>query len=1192
MVPRGAAISTNQQHPSNVTRSFVHLHTHTEFSMLDGAARIPDAVAAAVNDGQPALGITDHGNMYGVLDFYKGCNQHGIKPIIGTEAYMALESREERPARRGRKLDDSGGDTDSGAKLYYHLTLLAENNAGYSNLLKLASRAFLEGYYYKPRMDWDLFAEHNEGLIATTGCLGSVVQQSLLKGDYQGALDRAARLQDIFGRDNLFVELQDHDIPAQKRCNPQLLEIAQTLKAPLLATNDCHYTHQHDAISHDALLCVQTGSQMSDPDRFKFHGDQHYLKSAREMRSLFSELPESCDNTLWIAERADVNIEFGNVYLPDFPLPPEFETDDDYLRHLAFEGAKKRWGNRLSDEIVDRLGYELRVISDMDFSAYFLITWDLIRHARDNNIRVGPGRGSAAGCAVAYCLQITDLDPIKYDLLFERFLNPGRKSMPDIDMDFDDRYRDEMIRYTAETYGREHVAQIITFSTIKARAAVRDAARVLGYPYAVGDKVAKAMPPLVMGRDTPLWACFDQNDQYVDGFKAASDLRQMYDSDPDVKRVVDVAKGLEGLRRQDSIHAAAVVITRDPLTEYLPIQRKPESGVAPEDAPVVTQFEMNGVEELGLLKMDFLGLRTLSIIDEALRLIETSTGTAVDIDAIPLDDEKTFRLLQAGDSLGVFQLESAPMRSLMRSLAPTVFDDVAALVALYRPGPMAANMHNDYADRKNGRKPIDLPHADLDEILTETYGLMIYQESVMRVAQRIAGYTLAEADDLRKACGKKDRKLIAEQRVKFVDGTVASGYDEQLGTRLFDIIEPFADYAFNKSHAFGYGLISYQTAFLKSNYRVQFMAAVLTGVKHNLDKAGVYLNDCRQANIVVEVPDINRSEVDFAAKDSRIPFGLSAVRNVGEGVVSPIVEERSCNGDYKDFYDFCERVPIAVLNKRSLEALIKAGAFESCGHSRQGLLGVAEQIVDQISNRRKEADMGIQTLFGELDANTDGFDEKIEIPDAEVDQKTMLAWEKEMLGLYVSSHPLYGVEASLRQATDCSIADAPNQPQRDDGKDAFLTLGGVVSNLQRKFTRAGDAMAVFELEDLQSSIEVTVFPRTMSEHGHQLDDDAVLLVGGRIDNRDDEPKFLANRLTYFEPKSGPSELRLTIPSHQVSDKLVTDLKTLLSEHPGDTAVFLHRGKQTVRLPDNFRVNPADGLAGELRVLLGPEAVLA
>lgn len=1159
--------------------------------MLDGAARVSDAVAAAARDGQPALGITDHGNMYGVLDFYKACHENGIKPVVGTEAYMALESREERPARRGRRMDDSGGDTDDGAKLYYHLTLLAENDTGYRNLLKLSSRAFLEGYYYKPRMDWDLFEQHSDGLIATTGCLGSVVQQALLKGNYQHALDRAARLQDIFGRDNLFIELQDHEIPEQRQCNPQLLEIAQTLNAPLLATNDLHYTTQHDAEAHDALLCVQTGSQMNDPDRFKFHGDQHYLKTANEMRDLFSELPESCDNTLWVAERADVNIEFGNVSLPRFPLPPEFATDNDYLQHLAFEGAKRRWGNQLSDQVVDRLGYELRVIADMEFSAYFLITWDLIRHARDNGIRVGPGRGSAAGCAVAYCLQITDLDPIKYDLLFERFLNPGRKSMPDIDMDFDDRYRDEMIRYTAETYGREHVAQIVTFSTIKARAAVRDAARVLGYPYAVGDKVAKAMPPLVMGRDTPLWACFDQEEQYVDGYKAAAELRQMYDTDPDVKRVVDVAKGLEGLRRQDSIHAAAVVITRDPLTEYLPIQRKPESGVDPQDAPVVTQFEMNGVEELGLLKMDFLGLRTLSIIDEALKLIQTTTGTAIDLEHIPLDDVGTFQLLQAGDSLGVFQLESSPMRSLMRSLNPTGFDDIAALVALYRPGPMAANMHNDYADRKNGRKPLDLPHNDLHDILDDTYGLMIYQESVMRVAQRVAGYTLAEADDLRKACGKKDRQLIAEQRLKFVEGTVASGYEEQLGTRLFDIIEPFADYAFNKSHAFGYGLISYQTAFLKANYRVEFMAAVLTGVKHNLDKAGIYLNDCRQAGIVVEVPDVNRSDVDFGSVDGRIPFGLSAVRNVGEGVVSPIVEERKANGPYEDFYDFCERVPTAVLNKRSLEALIKAGAFESCGHSRQGLLLVADQIVDQVVNRRREADMGIQTLFGELDDNAGGFDERVEVPADEVDEKTMLAWEKEMLGLYVSSHPLYGVDASLRRATDCVIADAPNQPPHEDGRDPFITLGGVVSNLQRKFTRGGDAMAVFDLEDLQSSIEVTVFPRTMAEHGHQLDDDAVLLVSGRIDTRDDEPKFVANRLNYFEAKGGPTELHLTVPSHQVSDKLVEQLKDLLSQHPGDTTVFLHLGKQVVQLPNNFRVDTNNGLAGELRVLLGPEAVL-
>ena len=639
--------------------------------MLDGAARVSEVVGAAASDGQPALGITDHGNMYGVLDFYKACKEHGIKPIIGTEAYMALESRDERPSRRGRKVDDSGGDTEGGAKLYYHLTLLAENNAGYKNLLKLSSRAYLEGYYYKPRMDWELFSEHSEGLIATTGCLGSVVQQALLQGDYKKALDRAARLQDIFGRDNLFVELQDHEIPEQKKCNPQLLEIARAIKAPLLATNDLHYTHQHDAVAHDALLCVQTASQMSDPNRFKFHGDQHYLKSAYEMRNLFDELPESCDNTLWIAERSDVNIEFGKVSLPHFPLPEGFETDDQYLEHLAFEGAKKRWGDRLPENVVDRIGYELRVISDMGFSAYFLITWDLIKHARDNNIRVGPGRGSAAGCAVAYSLRITDLDPIKYDLLFERFLNPGRSSMPDIDMDFDDRFRDEMIRYTAATYGREHVAQIITFSTIKARAAVRDAARVLGYPYVVGDKVAKAMPPLVMGRDTPLYACLDEHEKFKDGFKAASDLRQMYENDVDVKKVVDVAVGLEGLRRGDSIHAAAVVITKNPLTDYLPIQRKPEAGVAPEDAPVVTQYEMNGVEELGLLKMDFLGLRTLSIIDETLKLIKSSRGITVDIDNVTLDDQRTYQLLKAGDSLGVFQLESSPMRALMRSLAPT-----------------------------------------------------------------------------------------------------------------------------------------------------------------------------------------------------------------------------------------------------------------------------------------------------------------------------------------------------------------------------------------------------------------------------------------------------------------------------------------------------------------------------------------
>ncbi|MDP6867582.1 MAG: DNA polymerase III subunit alpha, partial [Acidimicrobiales bacterium] len=836
-----------------MTSGFTHLHVHSEFSMLDGAARVGDLVDAAAIDGQKALGITDHGNMYGILDFYRACLDRGVKPILGTEAYMAHDTRFERPSRRGR-VDDSGGETDGGRKLMYHLTLLAESDTGYRNLIQVASRAFLEGYYYKPRVDWDVLSEHAEGLIATTGCLGGHVLQALMRDDYDDARLKAARLQEIFGKDNLFIELQDQGIPEQHRTNPMLERLAVDLGAPLLATNDSHYTHRDDAKAHDALLCVQTGSLMSDPDRFRFSGEEHYLKSAAEMRHLFRDVPSACDNTLWIAERCNVEIEFGNPQLPDFPIPEEFDGADAYLEHLTFEGARKRWSDQLDDRVVERLAYELTTIREMGFSSYFLITWDLIRHARDRDIRVGPGRGSAAGCAVAYCLWITDLDPIEYDLLFERFLNPSRISMPDIDMDFDSRYRDEMIRYAAEKYGRDHVAQIVTFSQIKARAAVRDAARVLGYPYAVGDRIAKAMPPLIMGRDTPLAACLEETEKHADGFKMASDLRDMYTSDEDVKAVVDVAKGLEGLRRQDGIHAAAVVITREPLTDYLPIQRKPESGQDPEDAPVVTQYEMHGVEDLGLLKMDFLGLRNLDVITDTLVLIQRTTGALVDIDAVDLEDGPTYEMLSRGDSIGVFQLESGPMRSLMRSLAPTTFEDVAALVALYRPGPMSTNMHNDYADRKNGRKKIEFFHADAEELLADTYGLMIYQESVMRVAQKFAGYSLADADNLRKACGKKDRELMAKERAAFVGGCESVGYGKKLGDGLFDIIEQFADYAFNKSHSYGYGYIAYQIAWLKAHYPLQYMAALLTSVKSNLDKAAVYLSECRVLGIEVIVP--------------------------------------------------------------------------------------------------------------------------------------------------------------------------------------------------------------------------------------------------------------------------------------------------------------------------------------------------
>ena len=975
--------------------SFTHLHVHTEFSMLDGAARLDELVAKAASDGQPAIGITDHGNMYGVLEFYKECRAQGVKPVIGTEAYMAFETRTERPARRGR-VDDSGGDTEGGKKLYYHLTLLAETDQGYRNLIQLASLAFLEGYYYKPKIDWELLEKYHHGLIATTGCLGGHVLQSLLQGDQRAALQKAGRLQEIFGKDNLFVELQDHGLPAQRETNPQLIEIARKIGAPLIATNDSHYTHQHDHEAHDALLCVQTSALLSDPKRFKFEGTEHYLKTAAEMRYLFRDFPEACDNTLWVAERADVTIEFGKPQLPNFPIPEGFADDAAYLDHLTRQGAEQRWGSEVPPAALERLAYELQVIKNMGFASYFLIVWDLIKYAKDRGIRVGPGRGSAAGCAVAYCLRITDLDPIKYDLLFERFLNPSRISMPDIDMDFDSRYRDEMIKYAAEKYGRDHVAQIITFGTIKARNAVRDAARVLGFPYGVGDKVAKAMPPLVMGRDTPLRYCFEENPKYTDGYKAASELRAMYETDPDVKRVVDVAKGLEGLKRSDGIHAAAVVITKEPLTTYLPIQRKPEAGVPVEQSPIVTQYEMHGVEELGLLKMDFLGLRNLDVITDTVNMVRATKDPTFDIDAVPLDDPGVFALLGRGDTMGVFQLESPPMRALLRSLAPTSFEDVSAVLALYRPGPMSVNMHYDYADRKNGRQPVEYFHEDAREVLGDTYGLMIYQESVMRVAQKFAGYSLSDADSLRKAMGKKSREVMAKERSSFESGCETVGYGRELGERLFDVIAKFADYAFNKSHTFGYGLVTYQTAYLKVHYPVEYLACLLTSVKSNLDKAAVYLSDARAMGVKVLTPDVNRSVMDFAAlaphevppevqlplgSPGAITFGLSAIRNVGEGLVAQLLTERDANGPYENFHDFVERVPEPVLNKRTVESLVKAGAFDVFGVPRKGLLMVFEQIIDTTVVRRRERDQGVMSLFGDMGGDEGGgFDERVTCP--------------------------------------------------------------------------------------------------------------------------------------------------------------------------------------------------------------------
>ncbi len=1160
-----------------MAKSFVHLHLHTEFSMLDGAARISDVVATAAADGQPAVGITDHGNMFGVLDFYRAARDADLTPVIGTEAYMVTTDRRERPKRDEHDI--------------YHLTLLAESTQGYRNLIKVSSHAHLEGFHNKPRVDFELLQMHHEGLVGTTGCLGGAVSQRLLQDDYAGAQALVEQFQSIFGRDSFFVELQDHGLPEQLQVNPQLIRLARDMRAPLLATNDSHYTHRDDAEAHDALLCVQTGAMRDDPKRFKFDAEEFYLKSAQEMRDLFADYPEACDNTLLIAERAKVEIEFGNSVLPTFPTPHGHD-EDSYLRELTIEGAKDRYGISPGPDVLDRIEFELGVIKTMGFSAYFLIVWDLVRYARSRGIRVGPGRGSAAGSCVAYCLRIVDIDPIRYDLLFERFLNPGRKQMPDIDMDFDSRYRGEMIKYASERYGWDHVAQIVTFSTIKARAAVRDSARVLGYPYVVGDKIAKLMPPLIMGRDTPLRACFEQVAGHEDGYKMASELRTLYETDPDAKRVLDVARGLEGLRRQDGIHAAAVVITREPLTEYLPIKRaKAEPGGRTEDAPIVTQYEMHGVEDLGLLKMDFLGLRNLDVLEITLELVEHSTGRRPDIDRVPLDDAKTFDLLRAGDTVGVFQLEGGPMRALLRSLAPTSFEDVAALVALYRPGPMAQNWHNEYADRKNGRKPVTYPHDDLQEILEPTYGLMIYQEQLMRVAQRLAGYTLEEADNLRKATGKKNRELIAKERSKFVDGCVTQGHSKEFGEGIFDTVEPFADYSFNKSHSVGYGYVAYQTAWLKANHPVEYLAALLTSVKTNKDQTAVFLNECRQMGIQVHVPDVNESLSDFSVRDTSIRFGLSAVRNVGEGVVALVVAAREESGPFTDFYDFCERVDPSVLNKRTIESLVKAGAFDSVGHPRQGLLHVFESITTDVLRRRGREAEGQFDLFSTQPVEESTTDSRREpIPDTEFPKSQRLAFEKEMLGLYVSEHPMMGAERALRRHIDCTLSEL-----REGREGEMRTVGGIVTSLVRKYTKRGDLMGTFVLEDLGAALEVMVFPKTMAGFGHLLEDDAIVVVKGRLDVRDDTPKIIAMEITRPELAiDGGAPVRVKVRLNALSDDKVGRLKHILSEHPGDSPVFVHLEspeKTTVlRLGDDHLVDAGNGLFAELRVLLGGDCI--
>ncbi len=1077
-------------------KSFTHLHTHTEYSILDGAAKLDGLIEAALADGQPAISATDHGNMYGTLEFYKKCQKAGLKFIPGEEFYMAADSVDERPKKTRAKLDDGGGESEEGNKLYYHLTVLAETNKGFENLVKMSSKAFTDGYYYKPRVDWEMLDEFHEGLIITSGCLGGVVLQDLLKGNYEGARAKAGRLQDIFGRDNFFIELQDHGLPEQTRTNPDLMRIAAELNAPLLATNDSHYVHRDDAIAHDALLCVQTGARIEDTNRFKFDSEEHYLKSAAEMRYLFREVEDACDNTLWIAERSNVTLEYGDYHLPVFDVPGEFRNDDQYLRVLALEGAKERWGRNVPALVLDRLDYELTVVKDMGFSSYFLILWDLCRFARESDIMTGPGRGSAAGSAVSYALGVTQIDPIKYDLLFERFLNPSRISMPDIDLDMDSRYRDDMIRYAAEKYGEDHVAQIITFGQIKARASVRDATRVLGKEYGIGDKIVKAMPPLLMGRETPLHACLEAKPEYAETWDGAQGVRDLYRNDSDAQEIIDVALGLEGLRRQVGIHAAAVVIADAPLTEYLPVARHGE------DKALVTQYGMENVEELGLLKMDFLGVRNLDTIDITMKLLE-KRGIKFDINNIPLDDPATLAMLQKAQTLGIFQLEGSQMRELIRRLSPDSFHDIAALVALYRPGPMASNMHNDYADRKNGRQEVTYFHSDAEEILSETYGLMIYQEQMMRVAQKFGGYTLAEADNLRKACGKKIRELMAKEKEKLIEGIIGQGYDEFLANYIWEMIEPFADYSFNKSHAYGYGLIAYQTAYLKANYTIEYLSALLTTTVGDPKKTALYLNECRGRGIKVLPPNINKSATEFIPDydTGSILFGFNGISGLGESAAEKILEFRS-TGKFGNFIDFVTRT-MGPVNKKVVTNLIYAGAFDQFGFSRQAMVEALPDIQAGEKKRLKDESKGITPLFV--------IDAEVKMDDMEeYDKAAKLAFEKSVLGVYISDHPLTDIMDVYDDPQISSVVDL------EDIGGGYVNLVGLVSGVKKRKTKKGDLMAVFMLEDLNTSVEVVVFPKTMYSFSHFIHDDEILQVRGRLDTRDDNFKFIAQTIKRVE----------------------------------------------------------------------------
>nr|PZN05491.1 MAG: DNA polymerase III subunit alpha [Bacillota bacterium] len=1133
---------------------FVHLHVHTNFSLLDGACDIGRLAGRAKELGMDAMAITDHGVMYGVIDFYKTMKAAGIKPIIGCEVYVARRTIKDRQPG----IDDE----------QYHLVLLAENQTGYRNLVKLVSKGFIEGYYYKPRVDKELLREHSEGLIALSACVAGEIPQYILKGEYEKARRAALEFNDIFGEGNFYLEIQDHGLKEQKLVNPELVNLSRETGIPLVATNDVHYILKSDADFHDAMLCIQTGKTVKDEDRLKFDTSEFYLKSEEEMRRLFPHLAEACDNTVRIAERCNVELEFGKVHLPRFEVPAGF-TEDSYLEKLCYEGLRKRY-TEITPEIKNRLDYELEVIKKMGYSSYFLIVWDFVNFARKNGIMVGPGRGSAAGSLVAYCLYITNIDPLKYNLLFERFLNPERVTMPDIDVDFCYERRQEVIDYVVSKYGADRVAQIGTFGTMAARAAIRDVGRVFGYPYGEVDAVAK-MVPMELGMTIEKALTINP------------ELKKLYTENEKIRKLLDTAKALEGFPRHASTHAAGVVISSQPLVELVPLHRVGDSTVS-------TQFTMTALEELGLLKMDFLGLRTLTVIQDALRLIKRSRGLDLDLEKIPLDDKKVYDLISRGETTGVFQLESSGMRNLLKELKPERFEDIIAVIGLYRPGPLGSGAADEFIRNKNNPENIKYLHPKLEPILRETYGIILYQEQVMKIAQELAGFSLAQADILRKAMGKKQQEVMEAQRNSFIQGCIKNGIDEKTAEKIFEEISYFAGYGFNKSHAAAYALVAYQTAYLKAHFPVEFMAALLTSVRHNTDKVAQYIAECRHMGIEVLPPDINESLEVFAAVDGKIRFGLTAVKNVGENVARAIIKCREEKGRFVSFSDFCEKMEQAQLNKKAVESLIKSGAFDSQGAKRSQLMRIYEDVLSRAHKNQKQAAQGQLSLFEMIDGGEAMDDDLPDIP--EYPQSEILSMEKEVLGLYLSGHPLKEYEDILNRKTTLKSSDLKGD-EVDIEDNSQVTVGGIITDIKMKSTKGEKLMAFITLEDLTGSMEIIAFPTVYEKFSDRLKQDSKVLIRGRVDLKEEEmPKIIAEEIEPLEKKKEGTLVVLL--SENDGNKILEDLKQFFLLHPGNVPVTIYSGADDMKailVDKSYYVNFSAEFSKKICSMVGPQNCL-